>query len=532
MTDGDSNRITRRGYLTYGAAGTAVALAGCAGEDVEDIDDEAGTDDDEAADGDDSHIQITQTQNPTTLDPHDHRETTTDNVLFQAYEVSIGRDRDGNLVDQLVTDWEVLDEERYRLEIRDGVSFHEGDELTPGDVAFSINRVVDEDAGNLQSPQADQLAGVTGAEVEDGDVIVHTAEANPMVFANLASYCPIVQEEWVMDRASEEVAQEINGTGPYQLEEFVDGEYTDFTSFPDYWDGEAEIDSVRIDASAESSTRINSLRAGEIDLATAIPPTDAGGIEGDDDTYIADGPSTRILMLPMRYDVEPFDSQEFRQAMNYAIDLDSIISNVLSGFGDATAQPTLEGYFGHNDDLDPYPYDPERAEELVEESGYAGAEIELDVPAGRYLQSDEIAQSCVNFIDDLDNVSCEINMRDFGELAGQLLDGDITTTPPFFLIGWGNTTFDAQQNLLPWLTEGTSQVTFVDEELGDLIGQAETEVDADAREQLLRDACERAHELAVFVFLNREYLIYGLNERLSWDPTPDEYQRAYEMSLR
>ena len=244
MTDGDSNRITRRGYLTYGAAGTAVALAGCAGEEVEDIDDEAGTDDDEAADGDDSHIQITQTQNPTTLDPHDHRETTTDNVLFQAYEVSIGRDRDGNLVDQLVTDWEVLDEERYRLEIRDGVSFHEGDELTPGDVAFSINRVVDEDAGNLQSPQADQLAGVTGAEVEDGDVIVHTAEANPMVFANLASYCPIVQEEWVMDRASEEVAQEINGTGPYQLEEFVDGEYTDFTSFPDYWDGEAEIDTV------------------------------------------------------------------------------------------------------------------------------------------------------------------------------------------------------------------------------------------------------------------------------------------------
>lgn len=98
-------------------------------------------------------------------------------------------------MDQLVTDWEVIDDDRYRLEIRDGVPFHEGGELTPGDVAFSINRVVDEDAGNLQSPQADQLAGVTGAEVEDGDVIVHTEEANPMVFANLASYCPVVQEE-------------------------------------------------------------------------------------------------------------------------------------------------------------------------------------------------------------------------------------------------------------------------------------------------------------------------------------------------
>ncbi|MFP8957900.1 ABC transporter substrate-binding protein [Natrialbaceae archaeon A-CW3] len=539
MSRGNNSRIGRRSFLAYAGAATATAsVAGCLGEGE---DDPGATDDDTDDTGngtdtgdDDSSIWISQTQDPTTLDPHDHRETTTDNVLLQAYELHLARDPDGEITDGLATDWEILDDDRHQLTIREDVQFHNGEELVPGDCAFSINRVVDPDEGNLESPQADQLAGVTGAEVDDDEhaIIVHSDGANPTAFANLASYCPVVQESWVMDRDADEVAQEINGTGPYQLEEFVTDEYTRFTSFPDYWQGEAEIEELTIDAAPESSTRINSLQAGEVDIATAVPPDDAPGIDGDDDLHIGEAPSTRILMLPMRYDVEPFDSQEFRQAMNYAIDFDSIIENVLNNFGDATAQPTLEGYFGHNPDLEPYPYDPERAEELVDESGHAGVEIELHVPAGRYLQSDEIAQSCVGYIDDLDNVSCEIEMRDFGELAGALLDGDIETTPPFFLIGWGNTTFDAQQNLFPWFTEDTSQYTFIDDDLQELIYAAATEVDEDEREQLLMDACELAHELAVFVFLNREYLIYGLNERVEWEPRQDEYSLAYEMSLR
>ncbi|GAB6880431.1 ABC transporter substrate-binding protein [Halorubrum gandharaense] len=535
--------MSRRNYLQFAGATSGIALAGCLDGDPDDLDDiengdENGEDEDDddelSVEEDEDHLHISQTQNPTTLDPHNHRETTTDNVLFQAYELHLARDLEGNLVDAIATDWEVIDDETYRLEIRDGVQFHDGTELEPSDCAFSMNRVVDPDVGNLESPQRDQIPGVESAEVsDDGEaVIVNSDGAYPTAFADLGSYCPVVSEDWIMDREPEEVAQDINGTGPYELDEFVDGEYTDFVAFEDYWDGEAEIGSLRIDAAEESSTRINSLRAGEIDVATAVPPTDAGEIESDEDTYIADGPSTRILMLPMRNDVEPFDSQEFRQAMNYAIDLDSIVENVLSGFGDATGQPTLEGYFGHNEDIDPYPYDPEHAEELVDESGHAGVEIELTVPSGRYLLSDEIAQACVGYIDELDNVDCEINMTDFGELTGVILDGDLETSPEFFLIGWGNTTFDAQANLLPWLTEGTSQYTFVDDELEDLIAQAETETDDDAREQLLKDACELAHELAVFVFLNREYLIYGLNQRVEWEPTPDEYTRAYEMSIQ
>ena len=74
----------------------------------------------------------------------------------------------------------------------------------------------------------------------------------------------------------------------------------------------------------------------------------------------------------------------------------------------------------------------------------------------------EIAQAAAGYIDDLPNVSCEVNQRDFASLAEEILDGDMSTSPPFFLIGWGNTTFDASQTLVPWFVDGSAVQAFQD----------------------------------------------------------------------
>jgi len=89
----------------------------------------------------------------------------------QAYDGVLGRNADGDIIDALATDYERLEDGRVRFEIRDGVTFHNGDELQPSDIAYSVNRVVDPEVG-ISSPQNDQLAGVTGAEVVDGGVEV------------------------------------------------------------------------------------------------------------------------------------------------------------------------------------------------------------------------------------------------------------------------------------------------------------------------------------------------------------------------
>jgi peptide/nickel transport system substrate-binding protein len=539
--------VGRRTYLRFAGAATASAmLAGCLdGEDPDDPDDpdddaddidadaDDGDDTDAETDDDDTSVTITQGQFASTLDPQDHRETPTDNVILQAYEGLLDREPDGTIREGLATEWEYIDEEegQVRFEFRDGVTFHNGDELTMEDVAYSILRVVDEDVG-IVSPQADQLAGVEDAEPDGEDALVVTSDGvNPMVFNNFASYCQVMQESWT-EEMGDEVGQDINGTGPYQLEEFTEDEFARFVVYDDYWGDEVEVEEVIYDSASESSTRVNSLLAGESDVIESVPPQDAPRIEDEDGTMIEAVPSTRVLFMPMRNDVEPFDSLEFRQAMNYAIDLDSIIEEILAGFGDPTGQPTLEGYVGYNEDVDPYPYDPETAEELVEESGYSGAEIELHAPAGRYLGDIEIAQAVTGYIDDLPNVSIDLEQREFSSLADEILDGDMDTSPEFFMIGWGNTTFDASQTIIPWFGEGTATQAFVDEEVYGLIEEAQNEPDEDAREEVLFETNEYLHEQAPWVYLNRQYSVYGISDRLDWEARQDEHILAKEMSLQ
>ncbi|WP_331233747.1 ABC transporter substrate-binding protein [Natronorarus salvus] len=540
--------VGRRTYLRFAGAATASAmLAGCLdGEDPDDPDDvadddadpdtdDADTDDDDDPDteDDDASVTITQGQFASTLDPQDHRETPTDNVILQAYEGLLDREPDGTIREGLATDWEYIDEQegQVRFEFREDVTFHNGDEMTMDDVAFSILRVVDPDVG-IVSPQADQLAGVVDAEPDGENAVVVTSDGvNPMVFGNFASYCQVMQESWV-EEAGDEVGQDINGTGPYRLEEFTEDEFARFVVYDDYWGDEVEVEEVVYDAASESSTRVNSLLAGESDVVESVPPQDAPRVEDEDGTRIEAVPSTRVLFMPMRNNVEPFDSLEFRQAMNYAIDLETIIDEILAGFGDPTGQPTLEGYVGYNEEIEPYPYDPDTAEELVEESGYSDAEIELHAPAGRYLGDIEIAQAVSGYIDDLPNVSCELEQREFGSLADEILDGDLDTSPEFFMIGWGNTTFDASQTIIPWFGEGTATQAFVDEEVYGLIDEAQNEADEETREETLRETNEYLNEQAPWVFLNRQYSVYGISDRLDWEARQDEHILAKEMGLQ
>ncbi|WP_224268484.1 ABC transporter substrate-binding protein [Haloprofundus salinisoli] len=547
MTEDRQSRVSRRRYLQLagGAAATA-AVAGCSGNSDE-LDTETPTGDgggnqsgdDTGSGGDQGNqgdgefaVTITQGQMDAGLDPHDHRETNTDIILMQIYEGTLNRNPDGQVTEGLAENYDQAEPNRVRLTLREGVTFHSGDELTPEDVAFSINRIVNEDVGDLASPQSDQLAGITEARPVDGEraVDVISDGVNPMAIGLLASYGDIMQKSWVESRGSNEINSDANGTGPFQLSNYVQDERIEYTKYEEYWREPAEVDTLTINAAAESSTRVNQLVSGETDIVENVPPQEVSRINSNDNTSVEAVPSTRVIYNGMRYDVEPFSSLQFRQAMNYAIDLETIVSEVLADFSDPTGQPTLEGFVGYNPDIDPYPYDVEQAEQLVEESGFAGATIELHTPVGRYLKDLEIAQAVVGYINELSNVDASVNQRDFGELAGQLTTGNIEDMPHWYLIGWGNMAFDASQTLIPLLSTGGALSSWSNEEFDNLMNEAGGTADAEQREQLLQEANQLAHDEAPWIFLNRQYSVYGASSRIDWQPRRDESIKAYEIS--
>jgi peptide/nickel transport system substrate-binding protein len=533
---------SRRNFLTAaGAAAATASVAGCTGggqettttetdTTTESTDEATETTEESGGDGEEFAVSITQGQMPSGLDPHDHRETPTDNVMLHAYEGVLSRDRQGSVVAALATEYEHVEDGRVRFTLRDGVTFHNGDDLTPEDVAYSVNRIVNPDVG-FESPQNDQLSGVTGADVGDGHTVEVTSDGfNPVVFSAFATYGDVVQKSWVQNNDSNYINQNMNGTGPFQLAEYNQDESVVLERYEDYWQEPADVSQLTFLAASESSTRVNQLLNDETDVIVNVPPQSAGRVRQNDGTRLAAQPSTRLLFAAMRYDVEPFSNQQFRQAMNYAVNLDGIIQNILSGFGDPTSQPTLEGFVGYNPDVDPYPHDPEQAESLVEESGFAGAEITLDGPTGRYLKDVEIGQAVANQINQLSNVSCTYNQREFSSMVSELTTGNIEDKPHFYLLGWGEATFEGALTIDALLSSDGALTSFSDEEVDQLLEQAQSQSDEDQREQTLQELNALLHDKAPWVYLNRQYSVYGVSERVEWQARRDERIDAYAMS--
>ncbi|CQR53639.1 MULTISPECIES: ABC transporter substrate-binding protein [Haloferax] len=541
MADTNSH-ISRRSYIKLaGGAAASAALAGCSGGGGEETETTETTTGGEETETDETtttteasgsfDVTITQGQMPSGLDPQDHRETTTDIVVLHAYEGVLTRDAAGSIQTSLATNYERIDgENAVRFDLREDVTFHNGDELTPADVAYSINRVVDEEVG-FASPQSDQLAGVAGAEVIEGEnaVRVNNASLNPIVFSEFATYLDVMQQSWVEENDKAYISQHMNGTGPFQLDSYTEDEEVVLTAYEDYWREPAAVDTLTFRAASEASTRVNQLLQGETDLIVNVPPQEVQRVTNSDNARVAAAPSTRIIYNGMRYDVEPFDSMEFRQAMNYAIDLESIVQNVLGGFGAQTGQPTLPEFVGHNPDIDPYPHDPDQAEQLVEESGYAGAEIELHTPVGRYLKDLEVAQAVAGYIDELPNVTATVRQRDFGSLVDELLAGSIEARPPWFLIGWGEATFDGGLVMEALLASEGTLTTWQNEEFDALLEQAGNQ-SGEEREATLQEANAMAHEQCPWIFLNQQYSVYGVSNAIAWEARSDERIDAYAMS--
>ena len=551
MSRDEQSELSRRKYLALaGGAAVSTALAGCSGgggggeptpEGQGTRGGGGGTEGGGGGGGgnesggggsqDQFAVTITQGQMDSGLDPQDHRETPTDVIAMQAYEGTLDRDAEGKIIEGLATDWQRMEPGRVRLSLRDGVKFHSGEDLTPEDVAFSLNRIVKENVGGLASPQSDQLAGITGASPAGNNAVdVMSDGVNPIVFDLLASYGDIMQKSWVQEHDTNYINTHANGTGPFKLENYVQDERVVYTRNEDYYEEPAAVSRATFNSASESATRVNQLVSGETDIVVNVPPQEVSRVRSNGNSRVEAVPSTRIIYNGMRYDVEPFSNLQFRRALNLAVDVESIVENILSGFADPTGQPTLEGFVGYNPQVKPYPFNKSRAESLVEESGQAGAQIQLHTPVGRYLKDLEIAQAVAGSIDSLSNVSCSVKQRDFGTLAGELTTGNIEDMPNFYLIGWGNETFDASQTLIPLLTSDGALSSWSNERFDSLVDQSQKESNKQKREQLLRRANKLAHDQAPWIFLNRQYSVYGASNRLQWSPRRDESIKAYSIS--
>lgn len=557
MSDKFDSKSTRRRFLQVGVPTTAaITFAGCLGDDddeepidqtddTDDIDDTAdGDDDDDAVDDDDDDdevepgldsITITQGEFPTVEDPNDHITGPYFNVFDHVYEPLFNVTPGEEPEPRVVTGWEHMGDGIAELTIRDDVLFHGGQALVADDIAFTLQRQIDPET----PPVSDQVAGlgsIAGAEA-DGDhtLLLEYTGAPQLAEFEFGNYLRAISREWFENEAPTDEgeivgddADAFNGTGPLQVVDYDRANNTiTLEPFDDYWGDVPDFDQVTFTGETSDSGRVSSIIAGETDLIDNVLPGDVGDVSEDSD--VRNITSFRNIFLVMKNEFEPFDSLEFRQAMNYAVDNQEIINELLGGFGEPMSQPVPEGINGYNPDLEPYERDLDLAEQLVEDSGHAGVDITLYGPEGRYLNDADITRRAADQIDDLPNVNCDASVEPFETISGAAAGGFDDDEIKFFLIGWGVITGDTDYGVSGFMVEDAALQNFRDDELNTAIIESKGIDDPAEREQALMDINAMAREKAPWVFLHLQESIYGVNPALDWEPRRDESVYVWDM---
>ena len=471
-------------------------------------------------------VVVMQSADAKTLDPTMNRETPTFNALINLFDALLFKEPDGSFSPGLAESWEAVDDTTWRFTLREGVAFHNGEPLTPEAVAFTVERILDPETG---SPIARGFAFIESVEVTGESTFTVTTTGPQPLAETYFSELLIVPPGYFQEVGEEAFARQPVGTGPFEFVSWQLDVALALSAFEDYWRGPADIEELTFRPVPEAITRFSSLSTGEADLITNVPPSLAGSIEAAPDAELKTVDSARVIYIGINTLGEgPLQDARVRRALNYAVDVDAIVQGIFSGLATPTTTLLTDIDFGYSPGLSPYPYDPERARELLAEAGYPdGFEVTLQTPSGRYVNDVQVAQAVAA---QLGAVGITVNqeVREYGAYVGELFAGN---APDLFLIGWGNAPLDADFIFYPLLRTDELLSYYSSPELDALLDEAHATLDRGVREEAYGAALELIQDEAPVIFLYKQRDAYGLSDRLEWEPRPDEFLWLYSASL-
>ncbi|MEX2536968.1 MAG: ABC transporter substrate-binding protein [Trueperaceae bacterium] len=296
----------------------------------------------------------------------------------------------GEIGPMLADSWEVTDDgTEWTFHLREGVEFHNGEAFDAQDVAFTFQRIFDEElrqaflVPSFESVQA----------VDDQTVVIRTGQPQGSFLNNLA-FISILPSETVQEMG-DAYFDERYGTGPFEFVEFQQDVLLAMERNENYWrEGVPQLDRLEFRPIFEEATAQAALQTGEIDVLSAVSPDLAMVLEGADDVEVIYTPSIETTHLQVSLTNGPFNDPLIVEALNYAIDREAITEGLWLGEAIPAGAYVPPGLVGHHEGLEPFPYDPERSRQLLAEAGYPdGIEIELLGPAGLWPQSRQVMEA-------------------------------------------------------------------------------------------------------------------------------------------
>lgn len=468
-------------------------------------------------------LVVAQLFNPIDMSPWNYTALATVDIWEHFMEPLTRIDRQGQVQGVVVESWEMVSPAEWILHIRKGMKFHDPKygELTAEDVKYSIDRSGHKD--EVVSRLLPEAIKQGSTEVIDQYTLRWKLAAPGLgSLPNWMAILHATSKAYVEGEGKEVFKQRPMGAGPYKFVEWVTNQRVVGQVFEEYWGPRPGFDRIEWRILPDPLTAKNSLLAGEVDVFQFVPPEVIPEVEKNPGTRIETTPSARMLFMVINASEPPLDNKLVRQGLNYAVDKKAIAEQLYRGYAIPLRTTMQETIPELNKELQGYSYNPDKARELLKQGGYNGEKIKLGAPIGRYTLDKELGEAVAGMLEEV-GVNVEYKPAEWGTYAPPLFKGEASGIN---LIGMGNVVLLPQWVFTLWLLPGGQGEVYTK-------GRPENwkqdidEVSILAREdprrqQLLNKLQAEALDFAPWIFLVNLKDVYGLSNKIEWQPYPTE----------
>lgn len=411
-----------------------------------------------------------------------------------------------DVVPALAESWEPnADLSAWTFKLRPGVTFHDGEPWNADAAMFNLDRIIN-DASPQYYPELNAQAGLAISGVESArkvdDMTIEITTKGP--WSHLPADLTTIffgSPKAIKELGNDGFGKAPVGTGPFKFKEFVQGQRLVMDKNPDYWRGAPKVDQVILRPIPDPTARVAALRSGEVNWIEVPLPDDVESLESEGFTvhlnsYDHEWPWVLDTSKP------PFDDKRVRQALNYAIDRDSLANDILQGTASPLPQAAAEANFAFRKENDTYTYDPEKAKALLAEAGYAdgfsfrlsfptsGSGNMVPIPMNEALQAD-LAEVGIKV--ELEPIEWAAMLQDFfvGNIPGgaEAINISLSYQQEGFWTSWYGT--DA----------ATNAGKYSNPEVDALFKEAKTIEDPEARSEVYAEASKLITDDAAWLFI-------------------------------
>lgn len=452
---------------------------------------------------------------PVLLDPAQVTDLNSNRVGRRVVETLVTfADESTQIVPGLAESWTVSkDGLSYTFKLRKGIAFHDGTPFNAQAVKFSIERQINPEhpANKLgKYPFAAYFFGnVKAVEVMDESTVRFILkEPRASFLAILTAGAASVVSPTAAMKAGQDYGASPVGTGPFKFVQWDRGQRVVLEKNPSYWRFPVKVDRVIFRPITEDQARLTELLTGALDLIVGTPPDFVAQLENHPKVTLLRQVGAHVWYLGFNNSKKPFDDKRVRQALNYAVDKEAIVRDVLKGTGAVSKGPVLPGTWGDESGIKPFPYDPERARKLLAEAGLAsGFSTTLWVPeSGSGMQSPVAMSTIIQSNLKAVGVNVTLQTMEWGAFLAKLR----TKEQDLFALSWMAGSEDPDLVMYPllhssqWTPVGPNRAMYKNPRFDEVLTQARLTTDQAKRAALYREAQRLLHDDPPWIFIDHE----------------------------